>query len=59
MLTDPADEGIKFFFMLGHSFGLPSSAYNYNWRASLLTVSSKLSLMVPVLVYYVGEFGFD
>ena len=51
--------GVKFFIMIGHSFGLISAVYNYNRRSAMLDEILMKIFDVPASFYYDDKFGIE
>ena len=54
-LKDPYDAKAKFFVMIGHSFGLVSSVYNYNRRSSAINEILEKIFSLVAFNFYEGH----
>ena len=58
-LKDPRDSKANFFVMIGHSFGLVSSVYNYNRRSSAINEILKKIFSLVAFSFYDDKYGFE
>ena len=58
-LKDPQDSKAKFFVMIGHSFGLVSSVYNYYWRSSANNEILEKIFSLVAFNFYDDKYGFE
>jgi len=49
----------SFFVMVGHSFGLVSSVYNYNRRSAAITDILRRIFFVAAFNFYDDKYGFE
>ena len=58
-LKDPYDAKAKFFVMIGHSFGLVSSVYNYNRRSSAINEILEKIFSLVAFNFYDEKYLFE
>ena len=58
-LKDPQDSKAKCFVMIGHSFGLVSSVYNYNRRLSAINEILEKIFSLVAFSFYDDKYGFE
>ena len=58
-LKQPGSGKVAFFVMVGHSFGLVSSVYNYNRRSAAITDILRRVFLVAAFNFYDDKYGFE
>ena len=58
-LKDPDDGKVKFFVMVGHSFGLVSAVYNYNRRSAAINDILVNLFFLVAFNFYDDKYGFE
>ena len=58
-LKQPSSGEVAFFAMVGHSFGLVSSVYNYNRRSAAITDILRRVFLVAAFNFYDDKYGFE
>ena len=58
-LRQPSSGKTAFFVMVGHSFGLVSSVYNYNRRSAAITDILRRLFFVAAFNFYDDKYGFE
>ena len=58
-LKDPDDGKVKFFVMVGHSFGLVSAVYNYNRRSAAINDILVNLFSLVAFNFYDDKYGFE
>ena len=58
-LKQPSSDKVAFFVMVGHSFGLVSSVYNYNRRSAAITDILRRVFLVAAFNFYDDKYGFE
>ena len=58
-LKEPADGKVKFFVMVGHSFGLVSAVYNYNRRSAAINDILVNLFFLVAFNFYDDKYGFE